>query len=337
MSAVLFPELLNSSQICNDAKDRARDFIEQMNVPIGAYSSNAKGYPFIRKIVSEFINHRDNVKDSNPEHVFLTNGAGEAARVMIQLLIRDQNDGVMIPNPVYPLYSALVTMYGGKNIGYMLDEEKNWGICKKDMQDSLNKAKSQGINPRAFVVINPGNPTGHVFSYEDMKTIVEFCYENSLVIVTDELFQHNIYDSNIKFHSVRKVLNDLGEPYASNVELASIYSVSKGYIAECGFRGGYIETKNISQDALDELYKIKGVELCSNSMGQLAVGLGLDPPKEGRESTETVKQYQKERDEIMAGLTERAVMLTKIFNEMKGSSCTNIVAGMNAFPRLRLP
>jgi len=80
---------------------------------------------------------------------------------------------------------------------------------------------------------------------------------------------------------MRKVLHDLGEPYASSVELVSMHSTSKGLIGECGLRGGYIEAHNLSSRAAEMLYKLKSINLCSNTMGQIATGLLVDPPQRG--------------------------------------------------------
>ena len=83
----------------------------------------------------------------------------------------------------------------------------------------------------------------------------------------------------------------MGEPYSDTVELISMHSISKGLIGECGLRGGYIETHNLDMFAADMLNKLKSVELCSNTVGQVASYLMVDPPKEGRESSECVELY----------------------------------------------
>ena len=77
-----------------------------------------------------------------------------------KMLIRDQKDGIMVPIPQYPLYSALLTLDGGRMVKYYLDEDKNWGIDANDIQMRIRNAKDLGIQLRAMVVINPGNPTG---------------------------------------------------------------------------------------------------------------------------------------------------------------------------------
>jgi alanine transaminase len=63
-------------------------------------------------------------------------------------------------------------------IKYYLDEEKNWGISAEDIENRIRYAKDLGINIRAMVVINPGNPTGNVLRRGDIEDIIKICYEH---------------------------------------------------------------------------------------------------------------------------------------------------------------
>ena len=127
---------------------------------VGAYTSNSKGYQHARDKVADFIAKRDNVTNSDSKNVYLTNGAGEGVKLLFNMLIRNHNDGIMIPIPQYPLYSALITLFGGTQISYFLDEADNWSLDSNDVKKKITEAKKAGINIRSIVVINPGNPTG---------------------------------------------------------------------------------------------------------------------------------------------------------------------------------
>ena len=133
---------------------------------------------------------------------------------------------------------------------------------------------------------------------------------------------------------MRKVLHEMGEPYSSSVELISMNSVSKGILGECGIRGGYMETHNLSHRAEEAIYKLKSIELCSNTPGQIATHLSVCPPDKDTESDECVDLYKKERGIVMNGLIERAKLLTNTFNDMKQVSCTEIEGAMYGFPRI---
>jgi aspartate/methionine/tyrosine aminotransferase len=114
-------------------------------------------------------------------------------------------------------------------------------------------------------VINPGNPTGQVLKKECLEQVIKICWEENIMLMADEVYQTNIYSG--EFVSLRKTLHELGEPYASEVELVSMHSCSKGLLGECGLRGGYFEAHNFSDKAAEVLYKLKSINLCSNTIG----------------------------------------------------------------------
>ena len=132
-------------------------------------------------------------------------------------------------------------------------------------------AKDAGIKPRAVVVINPGNPTGQVMSSKCIQEIIKVCHEHNMIILADEVYQENIYKEGASFTSVRKALANMPAPYCNEVGLVSMNSISKGLLGECGLRGGYFETHNISQEANDLYYRLKSTDHCSNTVGQIGV------------------------------------------------------------------
>lgn len=132
----------------------------------------------------------------------------------------------MIPIPQYPLYSAILSEYGLSQIGYYLNEENKWSLDISELERSYSEAE-KNCNPRVLVVINPGNPTGQVLSHENIQDIVKFAHKRRLFLLADEVYQTNVYGENSKFHSFKKVINEMGDPY-SHMELASFMSISKG-------------------------------------------------------------------------------------------------------------
>ena len=127
----------------------------------------------------------------------------------------------------------------------------------------------------------------------------------------------------------------MGAPYSNNVELISLHSTSKGLFGECGLRGGYMETVNLDGFVEKMLYKLKSIELCSNTIGQLATYLLTTPPKKGVESDACVELYNKEKTAIFEGMRERAFLLTKTFNEMTNVSSQTIQGAMYGFPQIK--
>jgi aspartate/methionine/tyrosine aminotransferase len=85
-----------------------------------------QGIPLVRQRVAEFIQNRDGYS-ANPDDIFLTTGASAGVQVILQLLI-SKGTGIMIPIPQYPLYSATIDLYGGQQVHYYLNEQKEWGL-----------------------------------------------------------------------------------------------------------------------------------------------------------------------------------------------------------------
>lgn len=133
MAALTLTSLQESPSISLDARERAKKYSKLLGSPVGAYTGNSKGYNYVREKVAEAISTRDNVK-ADPNNIYITNGASEGVRTAFSMLIRNSNDGVMIPIPQYPLYSALITLCGGKQINYYLDENKNWALDSNDVR-----------------------------------------------------------------------------------------------------------------------------------------------------------------------------------------------------------
>jgi len=316
-----------------DAIARAQHALLQTAGGFGAYS-HSMGLPWLRKSIANFIQERDGGVPSDPDNIFLTNGASEGVKAVLNLLLRDGRDGIMVPIPQYPLYSATISMLKGYQMEYYLDETKNWSTNDADLKRAVEDAAAHGVVPRALCVINPGNPTGQVLSLERMQSLIQFCVEHNIVLMADEVYQANTYTADKPFHSFKKVLAGMGPGYSDKLELISFHSTSKGFLGECGMRGGYMELVNIHPEAKDQLYKLASVSLCSNLPGQLMTELMVNPPKEGDAS---YNNYQDEYQGIVESLGRRARKCAEAFNELEGMSCNAAEGAMYLFPRIRLP
>ena len=278
----------------SDVIERAQN-ISKFCPSIGAYSAS-NGLYAVRKAVAEFIERRDCGHPSDPDNIYLTNGASEGITRVMNAIISHDNVGVMIPVPQYPLYTATLAMLNGKAVEYYLDESTGWSLKLSELERSLIEGREKGIEIRALVLINPGNPTGSILTEQNLKELIKFCRDERLIILADEVYQENIYEPETKpFKSVKSVLKELGPEYYEAVELISFHSTSKGLLGECGRRGGYFECYGLDQNVMNQLFKVASVSLCSNLMGQIMVSLMVDPPKPGDESYET---YSQERQSI---------------------------------------
>lgn len=135
ISALTYPELLNTDIISDDAKRRCAFYLQQQSSPVGAYTTDSRGWSYAREAVAKYINERDGLTNANPNNIYLTNGASEGVRTAMTMLIRDSNDGVLCPIPQYPLYSALLTLNKAELLPYYLQEDKNWGVDPEGLED----------------------------------------------------------------------------------------------------------------------------------------------------------------------------------------------------------
>ncbi|KAK4263142.1 hypothetical protein QN277_028602 [Acacia crassicarpa] len=315
-----------------DAIARAKHYLSMAPGGLGAYS-DSRGIPGVRKEVAEFIQRRDGYP-SDPELIYLTDGASKGVMQILSTIIRGQGDGILVPVPQYPLYSATIALHGGSLVPYYLEETENWGLDANDLRQAVSQARYKGITVRAMVIINPGNPTGQCLSEANLREILRFCYQENLVLLGDEVYQQNIYQDERPFVSSKKVLMDMGPPISRELQLVSFHTVSKGYWGECGQRGGYYEMTNIPPETVDEIYKVASVSLSPNVPAQIFMGLMVNPPKPGDISYD---QYVRESKGILDSLRRRARLMTDGFNSCRNVVCNFTEGAMYSFPQIRLP
>jgi glutamate--glyoxylate aminotransferase len=315
-----------------DAIATAKKYLAMTSGGVGAYS-DSRGLPGVRQEVADFILERDGYP-SDPENIFLTDGASKGVAQVLNALIRDEKDGVLVPIPQYPLYSATIQLLGGTLVPYYLSEESNWGLDVKDLQKSVTEARRKGITVRGLVFINPGNPTGQCLTEQNLRELIEFCIRERLVLMADEVYQQNVYQDVRPFMSARKVLMGMGPKISKELELVSFHTVSKGFLGECGQRGGYFEMTNIHPKTVDELYKVSSIALSPNVTGQIMMGLMVKPPRPGDIS---YPQYKAESEAISLSLRRRAHIMTDGFNACENVVCNFTEGAMYSFPQVKLP
>eukprot|EP00535_Pseudo-nitzschia_heimii_P005140 CAMPEP_0197174360 /NCGR_PEP_ID=MMETSP1423-20130617/915_1 /TAXON_ID=476441 /ORGANISM="Pseudo-nitzschia heimii, Strain UNC1101" /LENGTH=651 /DNA_ID=CAMNT_0042623283 /DNA_START=347 /DNA_END=2302 /DNA_ORIENTATION=+ len=313
-----------------DVVDRAREYKEILGPSgTGAYT-HSQGVLEFRKHIAKYIQKRDGYK-SYPGNIFLTNGASTAISMVLQGLLASNRDAVMIPIPQYPIYSALISKLGGRQVGYELDEGLNWAVSREELESKLEKAQSKGLEVKALAMINPGNPSGNVMTHCDIQTLTEFCDTHGIVLLADEVYQTNVYAEHAEFVSAKKVAMDCN---LKNLQLVSFHSTSKGLIGECGRRGGYMELHHIDPYVQSQLYKLASADLCSGVVGQIMTSLMVRPPEPGNESYEL---FQQQTNNIYNGLKERADKLVAGLNRIDGISCVPAEGAMYAFPTVEVP
>jgi alanine transaminase len=335
-ACVLCPGILDfkSDSMPSDVVTRAKEYLAATGQNgVGSYT-HSNGLIMVRRQIAAFIEKRDGFP-CDVERLALTTGASEGVKRCISALI-GSGDGLMIPCPQYPLYSAALAMCGGEMVYYNLDEDKNWGISREELERSIKAATKKGTRVVSIAVINPGNPSGAVLDRAEVEMIITFARDTKIVILADEVYQENIYKDGKSFHSFKKILSELQKSDSSyeEVQLVSFHSTSKGLLGECGQRGGYAEFVGFSDRTMAQFTKVAATSLSCNTLGQIFCGLMVTPPAEDGPS---YAKFKSERDSIYDGLKRRATALQDGLNAIEGISCQDIEGAMYAFPSMTIP
>ncbi|WP_327010775.1 pyridoxal phosphate-dependent aminotransferase [Dactylosporangium sp. NBC_01737] len=279
-----------------------------LNLPSAHGYGDSKGLLSARRAVVQYYQQKQ-VYGVDIEDVYLGNGVSELIVMALQALL-DNGDEVLIPSPDYPLWTASVSLCGGRAVHYICDETNDW---MPDVDDIAAK-----VTPRtkAIVIINPNNPTGAVYSREMIERITEVARRHNLLIFSDEIYDKILYDDT-KHVSTAAVAPDLFT--------LTFNGLSKAYRV-AGFRTGWLVLSGPKQHAssyIEGLDILANMRLCPNVPTQHAVQTALGG-------------YQSINDLILPGgrLLAQRDKAWQMLNDIPGVSCTKPMGALYMFPRI---
>lgn len=222
--------------------------------------SDSKGMFSARKAIMQYCQIKG-IKGVDIGDIYLGNGVSELITMSMQGLL-DNGDEILVPSPDYPLWTASVTLAGGKAVHYMCDEQNEWNPDIEDIKKKITPA-TKGI-----VIINPNNPTGALYSDEILKEIVEIARQNDLILFADEIYDRLVMDG--LTHTALASL-------APDVPCISFNGLSKSHRV-AGFRVGWMvisgDKKKI-KGYIEGLNLLSSMRLCSNVPAQSIVQTAL--------------------------------------------------------------
>ena len=279
-----------------------------LNLPESQAYSDSKGLFSARKAVMHET-QRLGVPGVDIEDIYLGNGVSELIVMAMQALLND-GDEILIPAPDYPLWTAAVTLSGGKAVHYRCDESSDWNPDLEDIKSKIN-SRTRGI-----VVINPNNPTGAVYTPDLLKGIVKLAEEKDLIIFADEIYDKILYDD--AKHTPLATLSE-------DILIVTFNGLSKSYRV-AGFRSGWLflsGAKKRARDYIEGLEILSNMRLCSNVPAQQAIQTALGG-------------YQSINELIMPGgrLREQRDIAWKMLNDIPGVSCVLPKGAIYLFPKL---
>lgn len=269
---------------------------------------HSKGIFPARKAIVQYYQTRG-LMDITEEDVYIGNGSSELVQFSMQALLND-GDEVLIPAPDYPLWTASAILAGGKAVHYICDESSDWYPDLEDIRSKIN-SRTKGI-----VVINPNNPTGAVYPKEILEGIVKMAVENQLIIFSDEIYDHIIYDNLPYYHMA--LLTD-------ETLVVTFNGLSKSHRVP-GFRVGWMVlsgNRDCARDYIEGIDILTTMRLCANVPAQQAIQTSLGG-------------YQSISDLVKPGgrLHEQRDITYERINQISGLSCVKPNGALYAFVKI---
>ncbi|MCI5764377.1 pyridoxal phosphate-dependent aminotransferase [Actinobacillus porcinus] len=282
------------------------DIIRNMATSQGYCDS--KGLYSARKAVVQYYQSKG-IHGSTVNDVYIGNGASELITMSMQALLNN-DDEVLVPMPDYPLWTAAVTLSGGKAVHYLCDEASDWFPSIEDIKSKIT-SRTKGI-----VIINPNNPTGAVYSKDLLEQIADIAREHGLIIFADEIYDKILYDGAVHHHIAA---------IAPDLLTVTFNGLSKAYRI-CGFRQGWMilnGPKDKAQGYIEGLNMLASMRLCANVPMQHAIQTALGG-------------YQSINELIVPGgrLYEQRQRAYDLLNQIPGISCIKPKGALYMFPKI---
>lgn len=237
----------------------ALDAIRNIDLKVVEYSHSAGFESYRRKLAAYYQQHG---LDINHEEIIITTGGSEALLFAFNSCL-DPGDEVIIPEPFYANYNSFAISAGVTVKPITSTIENNFGLPAMEEFEKLITPKTKGI-----VICNPNNPTGYLYSKEEMLQLGDIAKKHDLFIFSDEVYREFCYDGEKHFSALE--LKGLEE----HVILTD--SVSKRY-SECGVRIGALVSKN--KEFMATAMKFAQARLSPPTFGQIAGEASLETPK----------------------------------------------------------
>ena len=228
-------------------------------------------------------------REISVSNVIVTNG-GTLALSNAVLSLVDPGEEIIVLDPWWPGHPRCVALANAKMVNLPLDREKDFGL---DL-DKLNELITD--KTRAIILVNPNNPTGAVFSKNELRGVLEIIEGKNIVVIADEVYDKIVYNNS--FVSIGSIADDLKN-------IVVVRSFSKNY-AMTGWRIGYL---------VSDIENIKGMQkvnaalsLSQVSISQYAALAIFDNPElADKYVREMVSEYKKRRDIVIEGLRKAGV------------------------------
>ncbi|MCC1483978.1 pyridoxal phosphate-dependent aminotransferase [Winogradskyella immobilis] len=271
---------LNIGQPDIKTPEVALNAIKNSTIDILAYSRSEGSETYRKKIANYYSKNNIQIKHND---IIVTTGGSEALLFAFGSIM-DSGDEVIIPEPFYANYNGFSIASGVNVVPVISKIENNFALPPIEDFEKLITPKT-----KAILICNPGNPTGYLYSKEEIKKLAALVKKHDLFLIADEVYREFAYDG-ISHYSI------LEEPGLEDYAIV-IDSVSKRY-SMCGARIGYLVSKNTA--IVSTALKFAQARLSPPTLAQIASEAALDTPQSY--FTEVIEEYVDRRNTLISEL-----------------------------------
>jgi aspartate aminotransferase len=258
----------------------AMDAVKVHSLDILAYTRSEGSDEYRTKIANYYGKHDIHVT----KHDIVVTTGGSEALLFAFGSVMDADDEIIIPEPFYANYNGFSTASGVKIVPVISKIEDNFALPPIEEFEKLITPKT-----KAILICNPGNPTGYLYSKEEIKKLADIVKKHDLFLIADEVYREFAYDG-IKHYSI---LQEEGLDEHSIV----IDSVSKRY-SMCGARIGCLVSRN--KAVIATALKFAQARLSPPTLAQIASEAALDTPQSYFDNV--IEEYVKRRNTLISEL-----------------------------------
>jgi len=258
----------------------ALDAVKNQSLEIIAYSRSEGSEEYRNKIAAYYLKNDINI---TADDIIVTTGGSEAL-LFAMGCIADQGDEIIIPEPFYANYNGFATASGVTIVPVISKIEDNFALPPIEEFEKLISPKT-----KAILICNPGNPTGYLYSKEEIKKLASIVKKHDLFLVTDEVYREFTYDGETHYSVLQE------EGLESNAIM--IDSVSKRY-SMCGARIGCLVSRN--KEIIATALKFAQARLSPPTFAQIASEAALKTPQ--RYFDEVISEYEERRNTLISHL-----------------------------------
>jgi len=256
--------------------------MHKLQMPVVEYSHSAGIASYRKKLAEYYVKNNIHI---TADEIMITTGGSEAISFAFQSCL-DTGDEVIIPEPFYANYNGFATSAGVKVVPVLSSIESGFALPPISEIEKLINPKTKGI-----FICNPNNPTGYLYSREEMEQLRDIVLKHNLYLFSDEVYREFCYDGAVHYSAMRL------EGIENNVIMVD--SVSKRY-SECGIRIGAFITRN--KEVFATAMKFAQARLSPPTFGQIAAEASLNTPAEYFK--EVYDEYIKRRNFLVEGLNK---------------------------------